>query len=52
VKIEDIEALAHPTLRHRILVNYRAEAEGIAVKDIIDRVVENVRATSPVKQAA
>jgi MoxR-like ATPase len=52
VKIEDIEALAHPTLRHRILVNYRAEAEGIAVKDIIDRVLENVRATSPVKQAA
>ena len=27
VTAEDHQALAHPTLRHRILLNYRAEAE-------------------------
>ena len=31
VTVEDLQALAHPTLRHRILLNYRAEAEGIGV---------------------
>ena len=29
VSIEDIRALAAPVLRHRILINYRAEAEGV-----------------------
>ncbi len=36
---EDIRALAAPVLRHRILVNYRAEAEGITVGNIIERLV-------------
>ena len=39
VTVEDIHALAAPTLRHRILSNYRAEAEGIAVDEIIRRLV-------------
>jgi MoxR-like ATPase len=39
VTIEDIHALAAPTLRHRILSNYRAEAEGIGVDEIIRRLV-------------
>jgi MoxR-like ATPase len=38
---EDINALAQPTLRHRILLNYRAEAEGVTVESVIDRLVEN-----------
>ena len=29
VTVEDVRRLAHPTLRHRILVGYRAEAEGV-----------------------
>ena len=37
---EDIEALAKPSLRHRILVNYRAEAEGIGVDSLIDRLLQ------------
>ncbi len=41
---EDIQALAHPTLRHRILVNYRAEAEGLTVEDVITRLLEHVPA--------
>src|SRR5690606_6571073 len=32
VTIDDIQKLAKPVLRHRILVNYRAEAEGITVE--------------------
>ena len=36
----DIDALAKPVLRHRILVNYRAEAEGITVDRVIDKLLE------------
>ncbi|HEY1081976.1 MAG TPA: AAA family ATPase [Prosthecobacter sp.] len=39
VTVDDIRALAAPVLRHRILVNYRAEAEGITVAKIIERLV-------------
>ena len=41
---DDIRALAHPALRHRILINYRAEAEGISVEKVIDRLIETVPA--------
>jgi MoxR-like ATPase len=41
VTIEDIQALATPTLRHRILLNYRAEAEGIRVDEVIKRLLSN-----------
>jgi MoxR-like ATPase len=44
VTIEDIQTLAAPTLRHRILLNYRAEAEGMRVEDVIRKLVENVKA--------
>src|SRR6185369_3480158 len=40
--VDDIRALVHPTLRHRILVGYRAEAEGITVENVIDRLLEHV----------
>ena len=43
VTIEDIRALAHSTFRHRILVGYRAEAEGITVETVIDRLLESVQ---------
>jgi len=43
VALEDIRALAAPALRHRILVNYRAEAEGANVETIIRRLLENVK---------
>ncbi|MEO1529081.1 MAG: MoxR family ATPase [Planctomycetota bacterium] len=42
VQTEDIVALAHPTLRHRILPTYKAEAEGVSVEQIIDRLLETV----------
>ena len=40
---EDIKALAHPVLRHRVLVNYRAEAEGVTVETVINKLLESVK---------
>ncbi|MTI32082.1 AAA family ATPase [Xanthovirga aplysinae] len=37
--IEDIQATAKPILRHRIVRNFKAEAEGITVDDIIERLL-------------
>lgn len=41
-KVEDVKALAHPVLRHRIVPTFNAEAEGITVDSIIDRCIESV----------
>ena len=43
VTLDDLRRLAYPTLRHRILINYRAEAEGISVEKVIDRLLETVK---------
>ena len=43
VTAEDIRSLAAPVLRHRILVNYRAEAEGTNVETIIRKLLETVK---------
>jgi MoxR-like ATPase len=40
---EDIVALAEPVLRHRVLVNYRAEAEGVSVGKVIERVLATMK---------
>ena len=37
---EDIREMAAPVLRHRILINYRAEAEGITVDQVIEKLIE------------
>jgi MoxR-like ATPase len=42
VTFDDIRALARPTLRHRILLSYKAEAEGVSVDDCIDRLLTEV----------
>jgi len=42
VSADDIRTLAAPVLRHRILVNYRAEAEGTNVEAVIRRLLETV----------
>jgi len=46
VSSEDIRAVAHPVLRHRLIPNYSAEAEGITSDHIIDRLLETVRPNS------
>src|SRR5258707_4821109 len=42
VSFEDIRALAHPVLRHRVLKNFHAESEGITSDSIIDQLLEAV----------
>ena len=42
--IEDIQSLAPDILRHRILPNFNAEAEGIKVDDIINQLIKNIEA--------
>ena len=39
VTLEDVEAVAAPVLRHRIIPNFNAEAEGISVEQIIEKIV-------------
>lgn len=40
--LEDVQAVAGPVLRHRILTNFNAEAEGISSDDIIERLLADV----------
>ncbi len=42
VSTEDIRSVAHPVLRHRILLNFNAEADGINTDGLIDRLIEEV----------
>ena len=43
VSSDDVRALARPTLEHRLIVNYKAEAEGITSQALIDRLLERVQ---------
>jgi MoxR-like ATPase len=40
---EDVRALARPTLQHRLITNFHAEAEGIRAAQLVDRLLEVVR---------
>ncbi len=40
---EDIKAVAHDVLRHRILLSYEAEAEEITSDDIIKKIIDKVK---------
>jgi MoxR-like ATPase len=42
VSYEDIRALAHPVLRHRVLTNFRAESEGVTSDSLIDELLTAV----------
>ncbi|MBT5090325.1 MAG: MoxR family ATPase, partial [Flavobacteriales bacterium] len=37
--IEDVKAVAKPILRHRIVMNYKAEAEGMSIDKIIESIL-------------
>jgi MoxR-like ATPase len=41
--VEDVKAVIQSILRHRIIVNFKAQAEGIRSLDIIDRLLEEVK---------
>jgi MoxR-like ATPase len=42
VSYEDIRAIAHPVLRHRVLTNFHAQSEGVTSDTLIDRLLEAV----------
>ncbi len=42
VSFDDIRALSHPVLRHRVLTNFHAESEGVTSDSIIDQLLEAV----------
>jgi len=43
VTVNDIQSLAAPVFRHRILLGYKAEAEGITVDHVIEQLLEHVK---------
>jgi MoxR-like ATPase len=42
VGFDDVRALAHPVLRHRIITNFHAQSEGVTTDNIVDRLLESV----------
>jgi len=46
VSVEDLRALAAPALRHRIILNFEGEAEGIDIDNLIGQIVENAEAVA------
>jgi MoxR-like ATPase len=52
VACEDIAAVAHPVLRHRIITNFNAEAEGITPDKIISRLLETIPKEETAKAVA
>lgn len=48
VELDDLRAVAHPVLRHRIVTNFNAEADGVTPDAVIDRLLE----TTPAEAAA
>src|SRR6476659_2062818 len=42
VSFDDIRAMAHPVLRHRVLTNFHAQSEGVSTDTLIDRLLEAV----------
>lgn len=42
VTVQDVQAIAHPVLRHRIFTNFNADAEGITTDNIISRLLKTV----------
>ena len=43
VRMEDLEAVAQPVLTHRILTNFKAQAEGIGSSKIVDLLLNEIR---------
>jgi MoxR-like ATPase len=42
VSFDDVRALAHPVLRHRVLTNFHAGSEGITTDWLVDKLLEEV----------
>ncbi len=43
VDFEDVRALAHPVLRHRLVLNFHGRADNVDSDDVVDALLENVK---------
>jgi len=41
VTCEDIQTLAKPVLRHRLVLNYTAQSDGVTADQVVDRIISN-----------
>ncbi len=46
VSVDDLKRVARPALRHRLILNFEGEAEGVSSDDIIEDILTKVRATA------
>ena len=51
MSFDDIHAVALPALRHRLIVNFEAEAEGITTDHILDKILSEVPRDSKASNA-
>ncbi len=51
VSIEDIQAMAPSVLRHRIIPNFKAQADGLSSLDIVSRLLSEVKPSADGKEA-
>lgn len=42
--VDDVRAVSRPVLRHRIVTSFNAEADGVGTLEVIDRLVQDVKA--------
>jgi MoxR-like ATPase len=45
--VDDVRAVAHAALRHRVLLNFEGEAEGVKADQVIDAILKAIPETSP-----
>ncbi|MFM9959910.1 MAG: AAA family ATPase [Planctomycetaceae bacterium] len=50
--LDDVQAVAAPVLRHRLVLNFHAEAEGLTADALVRRLIEHVPATSSRRESA
>jgi MoxR-like ATPase len=50
--VDDVRAVAHPALRHRVLLNFEGEAEGVRTDQVIDSILKTIPETNADKLSA
>jgi MoxR-like ATPase len=45
VSVDDLKAVAAPALRHRIILNFEGEAEGVDVDNLVAQVIESAESS-------
>jgi MoxR-like ATPase len=50
--VDDVRKVAHPALRHRVLLNFEGEAEGVKTDQVIDQILKALPETKPAGSGA